>query len=722
MPRPAGRTGRWTIALLALALLAPAQRAAFDSAAVIKQIRTADPNDLQRVLGAISADDAKLLTRDLLRNVEGPDAYKFLAAITVLLRGGCPDQLFKYWADLDTRLGAAIVFAHCPVAVVTGNPTPQDILIDALHARSKVHTNLIVGALGQFGTEARRAVPDLIPLLGVPDSSLTAAGALVQIYPESPDVVRALARGKPPGPMISSLRYISDLAVLRRWVDLYPDLRAAIEELRARKDLTPADSNNLVLTSSNVEQLGALRPWWQRLGMSTTTVLVIATVAAAAIVGLALVALIRRMRSSAKRQKQQAELRREVVLARENMHRILQLPQGPVERNGIKLAHRLRQSTTIAGDFYNVIPRGDGTLGIYLVDIEGHGLRASQGAQDIFRALNRPNANWGLRGSPYEQLSAADRILREDLASTGASTTMSFTEIDPASGHIAFANAGMPFPLLFRSGQTAPEVLKASGVWVGAGYSIYVMEPKQAEATAAPGDILILLSDGILEATDAQDRLFGQHGVELAVFSAPDHEPEALADHILAAVAAHSGLTEPEDDQTLVVVQLGQADRSEASSTGTRVFRVDLKPNVVSVDLVNSPEFVSQEEQAVDSILKLLPESEHGRVRVALEEALENAIRHGSGPGDSIPFRFTYDPAASVAEITQPRPWRDWDRELGDARKRYWQRALEQTESTGEAPPDVGGGCRQILFNSDEAGFSSDGTTLTLRFLATPVP
>ena len=85
VPRPAGRTGRWTIALLALALLAPAQRAAFDSAAVVKQIRTADPNDLQRVLGAISADDAKLLTRELLRNVEGPDAYKFLAAITVLL-------------------------------------------------------------------------------------------------------------------------------------------------------------------------------------------------------------------------------------------------------------------------------------------------------------------------------------------------------------------------------------------------------------------------------------------------------------------------------------------------------------------------------------------------------------------------------------------------------------------------------------------------------------
>src|SRR5439155_11088650 len=97
---------------------------------------------------------------------------------------------------------------------------------------------------------------------------------------------------------------------------------------------------------------------------------------AAALVTLGLVPLASRIRTRALRDRQQAQLRVEVQAARENMRRILQLPEGPVEREGLKLAHRLRQSTTISGDFYNVIPRGDGTLGIYLVDIEGHGLRA----------------------------------------------------------------------------------------------------------------------------------------------------------------------------------------------------------------------------------------------------------------------------------------------------------------------------------------------------------
>jgi serine phosphatase RsbU (regulator of sigma subunit) len=411
----------------------------------------------------------------------------------------------------------------------------------------------------------------------------------------------------------------------------------------------------------------------------------------------------------------QAALSREVEDARANMRRILQLPEGPFERDPIRLAHRLRQSTTISGDFYNLIPRADGTVGVYLVDVEGHGLRASQEAQDIYRALNRPAAEWGMLGAPQDQLAEADRILREDLASTQIEVTMNFTDIDPNSRRIRHANAGMPYPLLFRDGQSAPEILQAAGVYVGGGYAMYAVEPKQIEVMAGPGDVLVLLSDGVLEAADPHGRTFGQEGVTLAVLSAPDRQPEAIADRILEAAATHAGRTEPEDDQTVLVVQIG---RPPEPSGSTRIFGVGVESNTITSTLVNGEEFASQLMRVLAAIREKVPPEAADAVTAATYEALQNAARYGSAPGETILLRLATVSAFSVVTITQPRPWKDWDLQFGDARRRFWQDLMKKVEATGTLSDlPEGRGCWVILSNTESVTFSSDGSTMRMTFL-----
>ncbi len=70
----------------------------------------------------------------------------------------------------------------------------------------------------------------------------------------------------------------------------------------------------------------------------------------------------------------------------------------------------------------------------------------------------------------------------------------------------------------------------------------------------AIGDLLVMFSDGILEVRDNNGRIFGQDGINEVVLRNRGQSPDKIADAIMEAVAQHTGLMQPDDDQTLVVV------------------------------------------------------------------------------------------------------------------------------------------------------------------------
>ncbi len=378
------------------------------------------------------------------------------------------------------------------------------------------------------------------------------------------------------------------------------------------------------------------------------------------------------------------------------------------ERLGIKLVHRRLEATTVSGDFYGFIPRRDGSVGIFFVDVEGHGLSASNQARSLYQALTA-DREWGLRDA-FKELEKADELVsassifqKEDMA-----FCMNFTEIDAENMEIRHANAGMPPPLLFRWEESEPHPLRAAGTYIGAGYSRYPVKPQKAEIKVGDGDVLVIVSDGILEARDSLGKIFGPQGVTAAVLKARQSSPEEIADEIIRAVRRHTRKEIPDDDQALVVVQLGspelQSVKTLISKNGT--FNLLNGRN----DLVT----VCHRELRAD-LEKWL--TNHGladtertqQIWGATWEAIHNALRHGSKPGEAVTIRLSVNVGEGYweVEVSQPVAWEDWDKWLGDRRKREIQ--------SGRLPEE-GWGTIIMLWLAHDIRVYNWGRSIAMRF------
>ena len=285
---------------------------------------------------------------------------------------------------------------------------------------------------------------------------------------------------------------------------------------------------------------------------------------------------------------------------------------------------------------------------------------------------------------------------------------MNFTEIDPEQMVIRYANAGMPFPLLSRLNQAQPEFLQAAGIYVGAGYGRYPVKPEKVEVQVGEGDMLVIVSDGILEARDKQGRIFGHRGITAAVTRVRDESPDMIASEIIEAVKRHIEQEEPEDDQILVVVQIGQPI---LETQLVNVETLEAKDGVFR--LMNAGDTGSACHNELRQSLKewaFLNEVELQRgaqIWSATWEAIQNAVRYGSNPRDIIQIRFiSSQPKGCVEiEVRQPLIWEDWDKVLGDRRKQ-----VVQTDQI------LMGGTVIMLWLADEIRVSDLGRRITLRF------
>jgi len=127
---------------------------------------------------------------------------------------------------------------------------------------------------------------------------------------------------------------------------------------------------------------------------------------------------------------------------------------------------------------------------------------------------------------------------------------------DAQSRTLSYLNAGHPPPVLLRSAagaRNAPELLSAGGPVIGL-ISSGVFSA--AHVTANPADLLLLVSDGITEAPDAEGRPYGDDRLLEVLERSRTLPASAIRDAILASVAAFTQNAPPPDDRTLLVVRL----------------------------------------------------------------------------------------------------------------------------------------------------------------------
>lgn len=200
-----------------------------------------------------------------------------------------------------------------------------------------------------------------------------------------------------------------------------------------------------------------------------------------------------------------------------------------------------------------------------------------------------------------------------------------------------------------------------------------------------------MFTDGIPEAQDSSGRTFGQNGIVSAVIRAGFDSPEKLADAILESVRLHSGKPQPDDDQALLVIQVGTV--SAANSFGAPAFSFNESGEELTFELVNTDDAGQLSTTALKQkeddwlVKKSCLEEQRLDIWNAVWEAIQNALKHGSQPGDVLRIDLSGKGNRVDIMFTQPRQWPDWDLELG----------------TRRGTPDI----------SDERGF---GTHIMLKF------
>jgi phosphoserine phosphatase RsbU/P len=240
------------------------------------------------------------------------------------------------------------------------------------------------------------------------------------------------------------------------------------------------------------------------------------------------------------------KLEHELQLAHNIQMSILPREMPPVD--GYNFGARIIPMAAVGGDFYDFIPLGGGRLGIAVGDVSGHGVPAA-----LFMALTVSllRAEACRECSPCDALQAVNRQLVR-LNSEGMFVTVLYGVLDCDSGAFTFARAGHNLPYVARSGGAVDEPPLEHGMALGLFDNIPFPEQN---LLLAPGDTLLLYTDGVTEAMDRRRQLFGDDRLKSALAEARPRTAQQACDQILSRVSAFIGPDLPSDDVTILAVQ-----------------------------------------------------------------------------------------------------------------------------------------------------------------------
>jgi sigma-B regulation protein RsbU (phosphoserine phosphatase) len=243
--------------------------------------------------------------------------------------------------------------------------------------------------------------------------------------------------------------------------------------------------------------------------------------------------------------RRQLETEKEIEVAA-HIQRSL-LPERPPRVPGATIAGHCFPAAHVGGDCFDYVADAEGRLVAFVADVAGHSISSA-----LLMAMGRSTLRREIAAgaSPAEVLTTTNRTMFDDLVATELFITMFCVRYDPRSRSLEYANAGHNPPLLRRDGTVAE--LDAEGAAIGI---LPDVEFEAREAEFAPGDRLLLYTDGACEALDAAEVQFGEDRLRALLEELPEAPPDAFVDHAYAAVRAHVGSAPQQDDITLVALQ-----------------------------------------------------------------------------------------------------------------------------------------------------------------------
>lgn len=247
-------------------------------------------------------------------------------------------------------------------------------------------------------------------------------------------------------------------------------------------------------------------------------------------------------------------LSRELALARQVQQRLL--PQSLPEIDGLQIAAAERPAREVGGDYYDVVGLGRDCIGVLVADVSGKGAAAAfymAEMKGVFQAGSR------LTRAPGEFLAQANDALSPSLG-RGDFISAAYAVLDAEAGTLALARAGHPPAVLVRNRQRPDGgrwLLRGDGLAIGLDRSgtLFRQTLREQMICLAPGDTVVLYTDGLVEARNAGGEEYGYD--RLAHFVEQNQHADALdlRDLLLAETSAWSASDEPDDDTTLFILR-----------------------------------------------------------------------------------------------------------------------------------------------------------------------
>jgi sigma-B regulation protein RsbU (phosphoserine phosphatase) len=252
---------------------------------------------------------------------------------------------------------------------------------------------------------------------------------------------------------------------------------------------------------------------------------------------------------------EQERMRQELEVARRIQTSFL--PECCPHIPGWELASLWRSARQVGGDFYDFIPLppsaegplpGENRLGLAIADVADKGVPAAL-FMALCRTLVRTVAIDGR--SPGAAIDRANDLILAD-ARSDLFVTLFYTILLPQSGAIAYVNAGHVPPLLVRSVDGRVEELWTHGMAMGV---LPHLEVEERMAHLDPGDIVVLYTDGVSEASNAEGEMFGRERLKQVASAHRTQCAEELVRTIDDSITAFVGNAPQFDDFTLVVAR-----------------------------------------------------------------------------------------------------------------------------------------------------------------------
>lgn len=249
-------------------------------------------------------------------------------------------------------------------------------------------------------------------------------------------------------------------------------------------------------------------------------------------------------RETGKRERLESEFR----IASEMQQALL--PDAPPEVPSLKLIGWSQPSKEVGGDFYDFLELGDNKIGLVLGDATGKGVPAALLTTQCASALRTLSNEFH---DPAELLYRTNNEFHKRVGATHRFVTLFLLVIDTQTGIARYTSAGHPAPLLVRAETGKSEwLVESSGFPLGivnqATYEVH-------DVALRPGDTIYIFSDGLTDARNHEDTLYGESNIQQSVESTAQASVDDILRNTRKDVEKYMNGKESTDDMTVIVMK-----------------------------------------------------------------------------------------------------------------------------------------------------------------------